>query len=365
MKRWAFSIIAVIACALSAQATIRTVNSNGTGQYLEIYLAVNAAVTGDTILIAPGTYNSYSDNPNINGKKLHVIGAGWDLVTTKSFTVQGAGATRTIIEGVNTGSNYISLSSGADSLIVRRCRTIQVSFSSLVLIVEDCILATSGDCFSYAQYLNNVLLTFSHCLFVNTNASPANNHNAIDIGYGTQSYSGTVLVQNCAFVNYNKPFDLYHTSTVKALAVINSVFYDWGGTSRSWGTYGPATVFEYNASDSTAPAIPGFFSDHVLLAGDDPFVNYDETANYVHGTSDLHLNGGTGGLLLTDAGHPDPSFNDLDGSRNNIGIYGGPRPLVDNGVPGYPFAISLTVSSPLFNGESLEAQSVGRIGPRY
>ncbi|MCB9366716.1 MAG: right-handed parallel beta-helix repeat-containing protein [Calditrichaeota bacterium] len=369
MNGWKCSIFAVLALALTAQATIRTVNGNGTGQYLHIYLAVNAAVTGDTILVAPGTYNNFSDNPNINNKRLHIIGAGWDHVNAQSFATQSVGANHTVIEGINSSGQW-SLGSSADSLILRRCRirgssNNVVFFNAKNLTVEDCILTHNtgnGIIFEYNSTLPDILLAFSNCLF-STSGTPISS--GIVLGSSTSSTFGTVLVRNCVFSNIRQPFYFTNSSTLKTLAVVNSIFYDWGGTSRNWGTYGPATVFEYNASDSTAPAIPGFFTNQVLLNGNDPFVNYDETANYVHGTSDLHLNANTGGLLLVDAGHPDSSFNDLDGSRNDIGLYGGPRPLVDNGVPGYPFAISLTLSTPLINGEPLEAQSVGRIGPRY
>jgi hypothetical protein len=60
--------------------------------------------------------------------------------------------------------------------------------------------------------------------------------------------------------------------------------------------------------------------------------SYDEALNYQHGASDLHLNGGAGGLALTNTGHP--LILDVDGSRSDVGAYGGPRPLVDNGDAG-------------------------------
>ncbi|MBK6766712.1 MAG: hypothetical protein IPG71_10460 [bacterium] len=149
---------------------------------------------------------------------------------------------------------------------------------------------------------------------------------------------------------------------IQPVIAINNIFYDWTGTP-TWGTFLAGSVFDYNASDATAPAIPGAFTNHILLGANDPFVTYDEALNYVHGTSDLHLNGGTGGLALTNTGHP--LILDVDATRSDVGAYGGPRPLVDNGIPAYPFVTSLTVPNLIESGDDLNVNSTGRVGPRY
>ncbi|HNS21294.1 MAG TPA: hypothetical protein PKH24_12395 [Sedimentisphaerales bacterium] len=45
----------VMSCSASFAKTIRVTN-NGTGEYPTIQAAINASVSGDTVLVAPGTY---------------------------------------------------------------------------------------------------------------------------------------------------------------------------------------------------------------------------------------------------------------------------------------------------------------------
>ena len=76
MKKQLWMVLVVAMLAVSAQATIRTVNQFGTAQYSTAQAAINAAVTGDTVLIAPGVY---FENLTVSSKVITVIGAGWDM----------------------------------------------------------------------------------------------------------------------------------------------------------------------------------------------------------------------------------------------------------------------------------------------
>lgn len=220
--------------------------------------------------------------------------------------------------------------------------------------VEDCVITCTA---------NGAMITVPNAI----NATTVFKGCILGFIGGTQSattyFSGNngspVEITNCTFVSVRSPFNLTGAQPVIA---INNVFYDWTGTP-TWGTYLAGSVFDYNASDATAPAIPGTFTNHILLGANDPFVTYDEALNYQHGTSDLHLNGGTGGLALTNAGHP--LILDVDATRSDVGAYGGPRPLVDNGIPAFPFVTSLTVPNLIESGDDLNVNSTGRVGPRY
>ena len=65
----------LIAITIPAVATTHYVDVAGSGDYTEIKPAVNAAVEGDTILIAPGTYTGANNrNMDPNGKNLVIIG---------------------------------------------------------------------------------------------------------------------------------------------------------------------------------------------------------------------------------------------------------------------------------------------------
>jgi hypothetical protein len=364
MKKQLWMVLVVAMLAVSAQATIRTVNLFGTAQFSTVQAAITAAVTGDTILVAPGTY---FDSPSISTKSLTIIGAGWDMTTidgggSPCWTVSGVLSLGSVFEGMdNTSSGIpISHSTNGDSVTFRRCRmrstgnVIVSAVNGKRLYLEDCLLtsAVNGSLINVPTATNATLFV-KGCILGFTGGAQSSTT------YFNGANGSPVEITNCTFVSVRRPFDLTGAQPVIA---INNMFYDWTGTP-TWGTFLAGSVFDYNASDATAPVIPGTFTNHILLAANDPFVTYDEALNYVHGTSDLHLNGGAGGLALTNTGHP--LILDVDGSRSDVGAYGGPRPLVDNGIPAYPFVTSLTVPNLIESGDNLNVNSTGRVGPRY
>lgn len=364
MKKQLWMMLVVAVLAVSAQATIRTVNQFGTAQFTTVQAAITAAVTGDTILVAPGTY---LESPSFNTKVLTVIGAGWDMTTidgggSSAWTLNGVAIIGSVLEGMDcpTSSVSLNLSTNGDSVTVRRCRlrstgNVTISGSNgKRLYLEDCLLTntTNGNMITVSTQTGGGLV-MRGCILGFTGGTQTSTT------YLSGANSGVIEITNCTFVSVRRPFDL---SGIQPLIAINNVFYDWTGTP-TWGTFLAGSVLDYNASDATAPALPGGFTNHILLGANDPFVTYDEALNYQHGTSDLHLNGGTGGLALTNTGHP--LILDVDGSRSNVGAYGGPRPLVDNGVPAYPFVTSLTLPNLIESGDDLNVNSTGRVGPRY
>ncbi|MCD4730969.1 MAG: hypothetical protein K8R74_10235, partial [Bacteroidales bacterium] len=91
------SILAVIALATftpSAQATIHTVKQDGTGDFTTIQAGINAANTGDTVLVWPGTY---FENIDYNSKSITV--ASIYLTTQQDNYIDS-----TIIDGNMNGS---------------------------------------------------------------------------------------------------------------------------------------------------------------------------------------------------------------------------------------------------------------------
>ena len=127
------------------------------------------------------------------------------------------------------------------------------------------------------------------------------------------------------------------------------------------GTRYLAPKWDYNASQTVA--IPAA-DIHSLVITTDPFVNYDEALNYQLGITDLHLDP-TNGAALINSGHP--SLLDFtDGSQSDRGVYGGPKPLVDNGVPNYPWAVNILLNPNLVGvGTPVNATALGRVGPQY
>ncbi|MBK6766711.1 MAG: hypothetical protein IPG71_10455 [bacterium] len=151
-KRLLMTLI-ISVMAVNAHATIRTVNQFGTAQFTTVQAAVSAAATGDTILIAPGTY---VETPSFSTKVLTIIGAGWDLTTidgggSTAWTLSGVGVIGSVLEGMDCPSSNLSfnLSTNGDSVTVRRCRlrstgNIVISGTNgKRLYLEDCLLTSA------------------------------------------------------------------------------------------------------------------------------------------------------------------------------------------------------------------------------
>ncbi len=363
MKKFAIGLFALMMVfAMSANATIRYVSATGAGTHTTIEAAVAAAVSGDTVLIGPGSY-TISNQINQANKRYVVIGAGWDqtLITMLQDWYLN-GANRVSYEGfyLNTNSSFNTFNV-VDSTTFRRCRmNSTVGSTSLIqwpngrsLTVEDCILTGVLTTSSTGQVVitnGNYPTTFRNCVFANTGTSTA-----MKALYGT-STSGTVELYNCVFLGFSAPLTL---STAGGPVVgINNIFHDFLA-SPSVGTYNASSVWDYNAATTITP--PG--TNALLLAGD-PFVLYDEALNYQHGTSDLHLDP-TNGAACINSGHP--SLLDFtDGSQSDRGVYGGPKPLVDNGVPNYPWAVNILLNPNLVGvGTPVNATALGRVGPQY
>jgi len=362
MKKFALGLFALMfVLAVSANATIRYVSTTGAGTHTTIEAALIAAVSGDTILVGPGSHTT-SNQINQGNKRYVVIGAGWDqtLITMLNDWYLN-GANRCSFEGfyVNSNSSFNTFNT-VDSTTFRRVRFNETVNTQSIhwqngrsLTVEDCIFTaalTSSNNYQLLISSGNYPTTIRNCVFANTGTST--NMKAIG-GYST---SGTVELYNSCFLNFQSPLVL---STAGApLIAINNVFHDWLA-SPSFGTYNAISTWDYNASTTLTP--PG--TNALLLAGD-PFVLYDETLNYQHGTSNLNLDP-TNGAACINSGHP--SLLDFtDGSQSDRGVYGGPKPLVDNGVPNYPWAVNIVLNPNLVGvGTPVNATAIGRVGPQY
>ena len=373
MKKLAIGLLALMfVLASSASATIRYVSTTGAGAYTTVNAAATAAVTGDTILVGPGSYSITSINES--NKRLTYIGAGWDQTIVNSGTAQwyfnGTGANRSSIEGLrySCASYTLGAFNNTDSVTYRRCYFILTdgnrgiawgdpgtSSTGRGLTIEDCIILSSQTS-GYAIQItsSNYPTTIRNTVFVNQGNSAGVSVWALE---GTAT-SGTVELYNCAFLNWKRPFGL--STAGGALIAINNIFYDWLA-SPTMGTYNAVSVWDYNASQTVAlPAA----DVHPLVIVADPFVNYDETLNYQLGITDLHLDP-TNGAALINSGHP--SLLDFtDGSQSDRGVYGGPKPLVDNGVPNYPWAVNILLNPNLVGvGTPVNATALGRVGPQY
>jgi len=345
------AILLTLLLTLAAQANILFVTPNGSGDYFTIFNAYNASVAGDTILIGPGNYGETITSIN---RRLHIIAAGFDVTSTTRFTFNSGGS-RSTVEGMrfDQGTNDPLTFSSSDSVTVRRCMMTNSNIWVLLIgpangrmYVDDCILTRNyptGSGLDLVSVTSGGRSYFRNCLFANY--LPAANQNAVD---GTTTRTE---FHNCTFLGFN---DAFNMNTTEPSVFINNLFADWG--TASWGNVHPGSVWDYNGATVITP--PG---THALLLPGNPFVNYSEAANFIYGTSDLRIAPASPAF---DGGHPD--ILDLDSSVSDLGIYGGPTPMVDTGAPAYPFAITVaTTPATALVGTNVDLNSVGRIGPQY
>jgi len=117
--------------ALPVGAATLSVDASGSGAYTAIQDAVDAAVSGDTITVASGTYTECVD---LGGRDLDIQGAGADLVTIDgagacAYTVTAAAGEDLILSGVelvNTAYAGLQIVGGdaiVDQVEIRGCGT--------------------------------------------------------------------------------------------------------------------------------------------------------------------------------------------------------------------------------------------------
>jgi hypothetical protein len=335
-------------------ANIRYVSASGAGQYVLPSQAVSGAAAGDTILIGPGIYNEGTISP---GVRLTWIGAGWDqtiINATSQFQFGGTAVSGSTLEGIRyESSNFLfNIFGGCDSVTIRRCLIKSTGGTPCIycqagrVYVEDCILYQASNSNTIQVPANSGTL-FRNCVF-------AFNQNSTQPAFqNTSGNAGTLEIYNCVFINYQRIFNL----SVGALPTIaiNNIFFDWGA-SPAFGTFAPTSIFDYNGSQTiTAPGT------NAINITANPFVNYNPANDFQEGISDFHL---VIGSPLIHAGNP--GFVNLDGSRSDLGIYGGPKPLVDLGVPNYPWTINVSLSPQIVGvGTPVNGTASGRVGPQY
>jgi len=276
----------IIAILLSGQITAKTiiVDLDGSGDYTTIQAGIDAtAAAGDTVLVLPGVYIE-GVTINRGGFAIYLIGSGAE-VTTIFFAgraLHTAGDASHTISGFNivsTQANTIELNafSTLKNCIVEGIGNRQDSGSSSY----PAILCNGQD----IKILNTVIKNSGHGIKANNGTTVVTNCIFYDTYYAAESFGGTLTIQNSIFVNNS-------TATYKNsgyLSTLYSCFYEnstnYSGTSEGIGDI---------AADPKFVDISKSFA----LQSDSP---------------------------ARDTGNPSNTYNDGDGSRNDMGVYGGPN----------------------------------------
>ena len=299
-------LIYIITCNVMMATTI-TVDQSGSGNHTTISGAISAASSDDTIKVNSGYY---IENFTIN-KTLVIIGSGYSNTTIYSGnTVIHANSDLQI-------SGFTIESSSNTSFY---------SYSSLKL--SNCIVKSSES----ALYLEGGSANIINCVFKDSNVG-------IRVG---GNYSATASIINCVFDETNYGVSQWHGSSV----IQNSIFYN----NNNYAIY----------KESSSAAVTSVFNIYYLNSP--PFYNVS------FGTGDLtsnpQFNDLSAGYTINtsspciDTGNPAANYNDTDGSRNNMGVYGGPYSWAGSG----PATTNLQISPAAVNqGQTITIQATGTV----
>ncbi|GAB4273433.1 MAG: hypothetical protein Kow0092_28770 [Deferrisomatales bacterium] len=317
-----YGFLAVVVTLLSFQlsaagARTITVDDDGPADAPTISRGLALADPGDTVLVKEGTY---VDNV-ILVNHVDVIGAGPDVTTIlpradqavvladdvlgatlSGFTVSGGGRVDTCID-IYGGSPVIS------NNIVSNCkrRGISIVNASSAIVTGNIVTMNGRTDNGFTDY--GIIILHSTPFLANNLIL---DQPEVGVYVGWEDSEGTQFINNTVVNNRYDGIWCYRSSpTVK-----NNIFTGNGfGIAASHGAAAPKISYndvwgngdDYNSqSGGVAAPGPGDISADPMFAD--------------AGSGDYHLSEGS---PCIDAGDPNPAYDDLDGTRNDMGAYGG------------------------------------------
>jgi len=287
------------------------------GTYHTIAEGVNAAAVEDTVLVAPGEYESFTVN-----KKVYIVSEAGPDVT--KITSGGPVTFNDPGDGASISGFTVSLS-GTGIYVTTGCYHVRIENN----IISGCGLhgiyfyASSGNIYYGVVRNNTVSNNGENGIYFRINSN----------NYDTRYIKYSLIANNIITSNNNYGIQYYNQNRG---SFSNNTFSNnnlWNNTSG-------------NTSAVTVSTDAGnFFSDPL-------FVNPD--------TGDFHLQSTS---LCIDAGMVSSIYNDPDGTRNNMGAYGGPGAVAFWPQPaGGPVVTELLVTPPSVPvGGTLTLKATGKI----
>jgi hypothetical protein len=258
--------------------------------YHTIAEAYAASIAGDEIVIYPGSYYEYttiSKDLTIRGNTQNST----KIITNEvdGFRISGGNVVIQDIVFQTQGANGIYCSSSASTPLIKNC------------LFENC---TNG-----INTVANLHINISNCVFRNCSKGiyfygNVNISNIVNCIFTSNTYGVYIGAAGSGYSNY--------------VNVYNSLFHSNGtGINRAYANYYgfiAYNIFYTNTTNTNSVTL----LEGNLLSVDPMLTNITGIPYYSYFPNN--------GSPCIDAGNPDISFNDSDGSRNDIGIFGGPNP---------------------------------------
>ena len=309
-----------------------TVDADGDGDWLTIQEAVDAASEGDVITVCPGVYDG------VRIERVGVTLAGYGASSTCIIGTTGPGILIRSGLDVDIGGFTVSgqgddeTAGAIDAYATGTFHDLRITgVQPNALGAKWAILLLSGDTtwervtleeneVEDTLYIVHANVTIRHSVFArNVTAVLVNNTLAVE---------DTLVLTNNIFMGNER--GLY--AGVRGSATIaNNVFYDnWVGLEVE---HGEDIAVRNNVALANGFGYGGGSPDHDYNLA---WANGTDWGPSTHGTNDLSVdpqfeNPAAGDFRpkaaspLIDAGDPTPAYNDPDGTRNDIGVFGGPH----------------------------------------
>lgn len=329
-------------------------------QYATIQEAIDAAQSGDIIKVGPGTYPGVI---NFYGKELALMSTDGPEVTIIDAELKGSAVTAesgepegTSLEGftVRNGSSYYGggIYVYASQLAVSHCildHNEAMYGGALAVEYAGLSLTESTIADNYAGYEGGALYAYSSNGLELSNNEMRNNESEFDGGALWVYYTGLHLANNIIRNHYQGDYDsaAVEIQDYSQAVIVNNLFIDnaGGGAADVYVNYCDAdlrnnifagsgsgsAIDQYYGNATIAYNLFGTYPDGPMMDGQDPTGvdgNLSGDAMLSAYSNDGIPTNDDFALMpqspAIDTGDPAESYNDRDGSRNDMGNQGGP-----------------------------------------
>ena len=318
--------------------------SGGDGSSLKPFSSIKDAITssyrGDTVLVLPG---EYTENFVMKeGTRLIGAGAAATKIISPNSDVTVTTAPHTVIQGFAFLVQSGILIVGDDVTISENLLLHQGSSFNVGIF--------SQQSYDRVVICKNFLMNFSLAIQIVGTPGPSTpltvvRNNVIDGPLGAQNVMSNISFINNTFVITGSGAGI--SVAIGSTIVMNNCFAGYpadGGYIISFSSQsGNTNQFEYNDQWNVHYGLRDSASS-TNISADPLFVNFAK--------NNFHLGGGS---ACINSGNPSAAYADRDGSRNDIGAYGGPDPMPEDLIFALATDLSLEGAS-AFPGDTVSVR---------